>query len=249
MLATCEKAYTRAAFAEWLRGKYADADSLSAAWGILVTFPEISEGKWTKPFPANGKKDAEAFSTLMTAKLFDTLTNACRKIDARHLNLGARYYTAPPAWATAGMNSFDVFSVNGYSQRPNPAFADIAKTTGKPVMIGEWHFGALDAGLPATGIGLVATQEDRGKAYRIYLESAAAAPWCIGAHWFTFYDQSALGRNDGECYNIGFFDTAHQPYLPMTKAVREAHEAVYRVASGEIEPYADAPEYLPMICF
>ena len=142
----------------------------------------------------------------------------------------------------------DVFSINCYRERvPDDTGERIAAVADRPVMIGEWHFGALDVGLPASGIGHVRTQEDRGRAYRAYLEDAAAKPWCVGVHYFTLYDQSALGRFDGENYNIGFVDTCHRPYEPLVQAARESHERLYRVALGEVEPFGDAPEYLPRL--
>ena len=90
-------------------------------------------------------------------------------------------------------------------------------------MIGEFHFGALDVGLPASGIGHVPDQESRGKAYRIYVEDAAAKPWCVGVHYFILYDQSAIGRFDGEAYQIGFLDTCHRPYEPLVSAAQASH--------------------------
>ena len=116
-----------------------------------------------------------------------------------------------------------------------------------PVMIGEWHFGALDVGLPASGIGHVRDQAARGQAYRIYLEDAAAKPWCVGVHWFTLYDESALGRFDGENWNIGFLDVCNRPYEELCKAARASHERMYEVAMGRVEPYDEEPEYLPML--
>jgi hypothetical protein len=78
----------------------------------------------------------------------------------------------------------------------------------------------------------------------VYLEDAAAQPWCVGAHYFIMYDQSALGRFDGEAYNIGFLDVCNRPYEPLCAAARASHERLYDVASGKVAPYADAPEYL-----
>ena len=114
-------------------------------------------------------------------------------------------------------------------------------------MVGEWHFGALDAGLPSTGIGHVPSQVDRGKAYRVYLEDAAAKPWCVGVHYFTMYDQSAIGRFDGENYNIGFFDVCNRPYEDLAVAARRSHEGMYKLRSGEKQPYDDRPQYLPKV--
>ncbi|MER3439727.1 MAG: hypothetical protein C4346_20225 [Chloroflexota bacterium] len=114
----------------------------------------------------------------------------------------------------------------------------------RPILVGEFHFGALDVGLPASGIGRVRDQAARGQAFRVYVEDAAAKPWCVGVHWFQLYDQSALGRFDGENYNIGFLDVCNRPYAPLAVAARATHERLYQVALGEVEPYNDAPEYL-----
>jgi len=62
----------------------------------------------------------------------------------------------------------------------------------RPVLVGEWYFGALDVGLPATGIGAVRDQAARGKAFRIYTEDAAEAVYVISP-------QRLRGRGDCLC--------------------------------------------------
>lgn len=84
----------------------------------------------------------------------------------------------------------------------------------------------------------------RGDAYRVSLEHAAARPWCVGAHYFTTYDQSALGRFDGENFNIGFLDVCHRPSEPLVEAARESHDRLYDLAVGDSDPYDDKPAYL-----
>jgi hypothetical protein len=93
----------------------------------------------------------------------------------------------------------------------------------------------------------VRDQAARGRAFRVYLENAAAHPACVGAHYFILYDQSALGRFDGENYNIGFLDVCHRPYEPLAQAARASHERLYDVATGQAAPFNDAPEYLPLL--
>jgi hypothetical protein len=247
MLYTSAGCECRKALAEFLRERHGSDAALSTVWGMEVTLKQVAEGEWQQPLTEAARADLEAFSTVMVDRLFGTLTRACREVDGNHLNLGARYYTAPPAWALEGMKHFDVFSVNCYRERVRPEFQQVSEAVERPVLVGEWHFGALDVGLPASGIGHVRDQEARGKAYRIYLEDAAAKPWCVGVHWFTLYDQSALGRFDGENYNIGFLDVCNREYEELAKAARASHERMYEVASGEADPYADAPEYLPLL--
>ncbi len=249
MLHNCDGGATRQALASFCQSRYADNAALAAKWGQGVTFERLAHGRWREPASAAAREDLEAFSEVMVARLYGTLTAACRAVDPNHMNLGARYFRVPPEWAMKGMGCFDVFSVNGYRQQVDRALEAACQQMGCPAMIGEWHFGALDAGLPASGIGMVPTQADRGRAYRIYAEDAAAQPWCVGVHYFTLYDQSAMGRFDGENYNIGFVDICHRPYAPLAQAARTAHERLYEVADGQATPFDDAPDYLPPLFF
>ncbi len=248
MLYTTEACYARRALAAFLREWYGTDASLSSAWGMPVTFVEVAEGLWQRPLTDAARGDLAEFSDRMVVRYFGELSAACRRVDPHHLNLGIRYYTVPPAWAVRGMRSFDVFSMNCYRPRVLvDEMAEINALLGLPIMVGEWHFGALDVGLPASGIGHVLDQAARGQAFRLYLEDAAAKPWCVGVHYFTLYDQSAIGRFDGENYNIGFVDVCSQPYAPLAEAARQSHERLYRVASGALPPYDNAPDYLPML--
>jgi hypothetical protein len=237
---------TRRELSRFLQKKYADNAALAAAWGIPVTFEELAAGPWKTVLPEAALADLEAFSVVMTSRYFQILSEACRKVDPNHLNLGMRWAGTPPRWAVEGMRSFDVFSMNCYRQRvPADVTRTIHELLKRPVIIGEWHFGALDVGLPASGIGHLKNQQDRAKAYRVYLEDAAANPHCVGAHWFTLYDQSALGRFDGENYNIGFLDVCNRPYEELCQAAVTSHERLYEVAAGRAKPFDEPLEYLP----
>lgn len=239
---------TRDELAVFLKQKYTTDESLANQWKQDVDFAMIEKGKWKGGFTKEAFNDLEAFSEMMVEKYFRTLSDACKAVDPNHLNLGIRYAGVPPKWAVAGMKSFDVFSMNCYMGKvPFDQTNEIHDLLQMPVIIGEWHFGALDVGLPSSGIGHVPTQKDRGKAYRVYFEDAAANSYCIGVHWFTLYDQSALGRFDGENYNIGFLDVCNQPYKHLSKAAIKSHEAVYDIASGAVKPYDDEPKYLPKL--
>ena len=58
------------------------------------------------------------------------------------------------------------------------------------------------------------------------------------------YDESALGRFDGENMNVGLFDVCHRPYGPLADAARATHERIYAVANRDVDPYGQAPRYL-----
>jgi hypothetical protein len=238
----------RRELAAFLAARHGDDTGLARAWGIEVTLADITNRKWSRPAPPAADADLEAFSTVMVEKLFAALSAACKRRDPNHLNLGARYYIVPPAWALAGMGSFDVFSINCYADRiPTDDLARIADATGRPTMIGEYHFGAIDVGLPGAGIVTVADQADRGQAFRFYLEQALTDPNCVGVHYFTMYDESALGRFDGENWNIGFVDICHRPYEDLVAAARASHDRMYAVARGDVPAFNDPPKYLPRL--
>jgi hypothetical protein len=199
-------------------------------------------------FTQEAQNDLRDFTVQMVERYFSVISKACRKVDPNHLNLGMRWAGIPPVWAVKGMKFFDVFSLNNYRPKLSRAEAEkIHEMLKMPVMVGEYHFGALDVGLPASGIGHLKNQADRAKAYRVYLEDAAADPYCVGVHWYTLYDQSAIGRFDGECYNIGFLDVCNRPYDEIGKAAIASHERMYPVAEGRTAPFNDAPEYLPLL--
>lgn len=243
MLHTTPRCESRGALAEFLRARYRDDTGLASAWGMNTSLAHIAEGHWSEPFTLQARHDLTEFSTLMVTRLYDGISTACRTADPNHLNLGTRYYTIPPDWVLAGARTFDVCSLNCYRDRvPEAELAAISAALDRPILIGEFHFGALDVGLPATGVGPhVADQAARGHAFRFYVEHAAAQPWCIGTHYFTMYDQSALGRYDGENFNIGFFDVCHRPYQPLVAAARRTHERLYRVAAGLLSPVVIPP--------
>jgi hypothetical protein len=250
MLYNTETCHTREALARWIRQRHEDDAALAKAWATpAATFDKVARGRWQGILTAEALKDLRAYTTLMVEKYFNALTAACRAADPNHLNLGMRWAGLPPEWAVEGMKTFDVFSLNCYRDKlPRDQSEKIHAMLKRPIMIGEWHFGALDAGLPASGIGHLANQADRTRAYRVYFEDAAANPHCVGAHWFTLYDQSALGRFDGENYNIGFLDICHRPYDELCRGAIASHERLYEVAAHRMRPYDDTPKYLPNLC-
>ena len=120
MLHNTAKCEARLALRDFLKNKYGSDAGLAAAWGMEVTLAAVGEGEWRERLTKAAEGDLESFSAVMVEKLFAALSDACKKVDPNHLNLGARYYTVPPPWALEGMTSFDVFSVNGYQQRVRP---------------------------------------------------------------------------------------------------------------------------------
>ena len=164
--------------------------------------------------------------------------------------LGMRWAWISDPLLVSGWECFDVFSINCYAVDPTAAIERVRQLgVDLPVMIGEFHFGALDRGLDATGIRGVTSQAERGAAYRYYMQKAAAHPMCLGAHYFTLNDQAYLGRFDGENYQIGVVDVTQRPYEDFEAGIIETHREIYDIAEGKKPADARKAEEIPAIFF
>ncbi|MFC2125233.1 hypothetical protein ACFLU5_10510 [Bacteroidota bacterium] len=173
-------------------------------------------------------------------KAFETylilICDAIKKYDPNHLNLGIRFGGSPPLEVITLGEMFDVYSLNVYNISPVEAIQRAYQQNGgRPVLIGEFHFGAPGNGLGA-GLVQVRDQKERGVAYRYYVEQAAALPSFLGAHWFQWIDQPVTGRMDGENYNIGLIDVSDRPYWDFIEGVKTAHMNLFDVHMGEKPP-------------
>ena len=99
----------------------------------------------------------------------------------------------------------------------------------RPILIGEWHIGALDRGMLHTGLRSAYDQEERAVLYEFYIRQALENPFLVGAHWFQFNDQVPTGRRDGENYQIGFVDICDNPYPEIIGASRRVGSQLYRL--------------------
>lgn len=236
---------------KFLQENYSTIENLNSAWNTgFEAFADLEKPlKKASDFSAKSRQDMRGFSKILLQNYVEIPSKACKKVDPNHMILGMRWAWISDPDIVSGWENFDVFSINCYAVDPTAALENV-KNLGVdlPVMIGEFHFGALDAGLTATGLEAVKSQEDRGKAYRHYCEKVAAHPMGVGCHYFQFYDQFILGRFDGENYNIGLFDICSQPHTEMMDYVKACGTSVYEVLAGA-EPYGEQVETIPMIAY
>jgi hypothetical protein len=119
----------------------------------------------------------------------------------------------------------------------------MSELAGKPIMLTEFHYGEPTYGLTG-GVRMMDNGTDKGKAYRNYVEKAAASGVVVGTHWFEYLDQSPTGRwfqgFEGEAYGIGLIDVADRPHKEMLESVVEANYNIYDILLGEKEPYSYA---------
>jgi hypothetical protein len=178
----------------------------------------------------------EALMEALSRRYFTAVCGAIRKADPNHMILGIRWAGNAPDPVLKANDVFDVFSLNIYAfEPPADRIERIHALTKRPILIGEFHFGAPERGY-APSLVMVKDQTERGAAYQYYLERAAAFPQVVGAHWFQFADQPVTGRFDGENYNIGFVNQLDVPYPELVKFAQAAHRRMYRVHAGEESP-------------
>jgi hypothetical protein len=166
---------------------------------------------------------------------------ALKKYDPNHLNLGIRFGGNPPDYISRAARVFDVYSLNTYEYEPTKEIRTAYELSGRPVIIGEFHFGVPADGLGA-GLVQVRDQKERGVAYRYYVEQAASLPAFLGAGWFIGVDESVTGRMDGENYNIGFLDVTDRAYPELVSAAKETFKRLLDVHSGKISPFSQRPK-------
>jgi agarase len=114
---------------------------------------------------------------------------------------------------------FDVISFHSYNSIPPVAqLRQITQITGKPAMLTEFSFKAMDSGLPNSKGGgkPVATQADRADGFEAYANALADLPGVVGYHWFEYRDEPKEGRFDGEDCNYGVVKIDLTPWEVLT---------------------------------
>lgn len=183
------------------------------------------------------------FVRLCARKYFEATTAAIREADPNHLVLGCRFAGLPSAdpvvWEECG-RFCDAVSVNIYPMAdldrgvvvdwPGPnarlmsdLIGERARMAGKPVIVTEWCFSALDSGLPCThGAGQrFFTQKERAEATSIFARTMWAMPEVGGYVYFMWCDQPAVGKHgpQSENTNYGLVNADDEPYEEQVAAL------------------------------
>jgi len=148
------------------------------------------------------------------------------------LYLGCRFSSSNLLAIKVASRYCDVVSFNIYGRSLKEA-RELGHAGDQPVIIGEFHFGALDRGQFHTGLVATQDQEDRARAYTQYVAECLAHPAIVGCHWFQYIDSPTTGRAlDGENYQIGFLDNADTPYAEIIAASRKIGASMYDMRGG-----------------
>lgn len=209
-----------------LKAKYADVEKLNAAWGTTHTSWNALVETRIAPDERKARADLTAFYTKAAETYFRTVREAIKSVAPNQLYLGCRFAWVNDLADLAAGKYCDVISYNLYKR----SVADFKNpSSDKPLLIGEFHFGALDRGLFHTGLVRVENQAARAQSYKDYVLGALKHPQFVGTHWFQYMDEPTTGRvYDEENYQIGFVDIADTPYVETIAASCEVGEQLYR---------------------
>ena len=230
-LASPPEQAAKKAFLADLKKKYDTIDRLNEAWDTKHdSWDALAECR-TLPDETKAKRGSWGSSTRgLPRSIFETAVRRSRQLLPHNLYLGCRFAWVNDRGARAAAKYCDVIGYNLY--RDSVADFQLPDGVDMPVIIGEFHFGALDRGMFHTGLRPTASQEDRANAYRDYVTGALNNPCLVGTHWFQYGDQATTGRGDGENYQIGLVDICDRPYPETIRAVREVGATMYQTRLG-----------------
>lgn len=212
----------------WLMSKYPKISDLNKAWkSDFKDWNALYENR--DDAPKGALKDMKAFSPKMVEKYFSVVRSVFKSIAPQKLYMGCRFSSSPEFVVRIAAKYCDVMSYNQYNY--SEAAFKFPEGIDLPMMIGEFHFGAMDRGMFHTGLVYCDSQEERGEAYQYYLESALRHPNIIGTNWHQFSDQPTTGRFDGENFQVGFTDVCDTPYAETVKHLRWIGENMYKIRS------------------
>ncbi len=204
---------------QWLRTRMAQETTINDPW--CIGYFVDNELDWNKVI------DAEDYYRIVSEEV--------KRAAPHKLYLGSRTHRhglphgATLNTARAAAKYCDVIGINRY--RFSPSDLQVADGFDKPIIIGEFHFGALDRGMLHPGLCGVGTQQQRGYAYRHYVTEALKHPNIVGTHWFRYIEQAVTGRLNGENYQIGFVDIADTPSKELVEAARWIGQRMYALRS------------------
>jgi len=186
-----------------------------------------------------------AFLVHTAERYFSVTARAIRAVDPNHLVLGARFAGTggahPEVWKVSGtfcdVVTFNVYPMAdldegrvythlGQGGEPVPEhFQRFYDYVRRPMLITEWSFPALDAGVPSVhGAGQrFRTQAERTQATSLFARTMLSQPFLLGYDYFMWVDQPALGISTPfpEDSNYGLVTEEGVPH-PLITAMFEA---------------------------
>lgn len=232
--------------------KYKTITAFNAAWETeAVSFEELHDKGLAVTTDA-AKEDVKAFVDVFLEKYFSRIETIYRRHDKNHLLLGSRLQPITiedESLCRIMGRHVDVVSYNYYTFGVDTeALRRYHEWSGgKPMMLSEFFWASPgDSGL--IGGREVNSQQERGLAYRNYVEQSASLGFVIGVEWFTLVDQATTGRwfsqYNGESYNTGLISVADRPWREMLAEMMKTNYSIYDLLLEKRAPFAwDDPRF------
>ena len=235
------------ALVAFLKGRHGTIDAFNRVWGQqLSAWNEVGELTELKPPGPEAVEAQRAFLRVVAARYFGTAAAAVRAADPSHLVIGSRFAGNAPDWAwEACAEVCDVVTFNHYPRidfetgdltHLAETFGGYYAKVGKPMMITEWSFPALDSGLPCKhGAGMrVDTQAQKARCFEAMQHLLFRLPFMVGSDYFMWADEPELGISDTfpEDSNYGLVNVDDVPYKELTDACRRLNPRAFRLHAG-----------------
>ncbi len=256
------------ALVEYLRERAGGSiDQFNAVWGTrCAAFSDV--GRLMRLDASTDERVAakRGFLKLAAERYFSVTAGAIRAAAPRHMIMGARFAGTggadPVVWQVAGQYS-DVVSFNsypkadldrnvvysGFESAAEPVtehFRRFYDDVKKPMLITEWSFPALDAGLPSVhGAGQrFLTQSGRTAATKLFAQTMLSLPFLIGYDYFMWVDEPELGISATfpEDSNYGLVNEDNWPYPLLTEMFAGLHADLWGARTAPPPPERAAAE-------
>lgn len=215
-----------------LREKYGSIEKFNAAWKMQAAgFEDLLTQGLPMATPQAGE-DMKVYTELFVDKLYSVVALTFRKYDKNHMLIGNRlqYGTINNEMVCRIMAKYlDVVSFNYYTYGfDNDFLRKVYQWTGKPMILSEFAWNAPDSGLG--GPKDLESQEQRGLAYRNYVEQAAALGFVVGTEWYQLIDEPVTGlwwgKYSGPNGNNGMIAVTDRPWKKMVENVAQGNFSV-----------------------
>src|SRR5262249_37860256 len=133
-----------------LQKKYGDIAQLNAAWGTQHASWHALRVAQAAPDAGRAHDDLAAFYTRLAEHYFEVCRAEVKRAAPHQLYLGCRFSVKNEAAIRAAAKFCDVVSFNRYDY--TVAKDKLPEGVDMPMIIGEYHFGALDRGLFHPGL-------------------------------------------------------------------------------------------------
>lgn len=216
------------AFRDMLKAKYKDIKSLNDAWkSDYKDFSDFLSRDDFQPKTKAAEADLRAIEIQYYQMYFKTCRQALKSVDENALYISCRFAWSNDLVRTEAARYADIVAYNWYKDAADN-LSNPEGAVDKPIIVGEYHFCNLDAGVFGGGLRPYRTMKGRIKANNNYVNSALDNPRIVGVHWFRWSDQIASGRdNDGENFCSGLVDICDTPVYEFVDSLRELAKNMY----------------------